>query len=74
MRIELDIEKTEDGFDIYVSDENCGSGISVVGNTAEEVVENLTPYLHDYLYRMEHSEEYEEYEEYDEDEEYASED
>jgi hypothetical protein len=63
MVLNIDIEKTNNGFDIYLSDNNGGSGIEVSGATADEAIENLTPYLHDYLYRMEHPEEDEGYEE-----------
>ena len=65
LELNIDIVKNEDGFDIYLSDQCGGSGIEVSGATADEAIENLTPYLHDYLYRMEHPEEYEDYEEDD---------
>lgn len=57
MVVEIDILKKGEVFDLFVGDDCGGSGISVTGKTADEVIENLTPYLHDYLYRMEHPEE-----------------
>lgn len=59
INLNIDIEKNEDGFDIYLSDNEGGSGIEVYGSTADEAIENLTPYIHDYLYRLEHPEEFE---------------
>lgn len=59
MVLNIDIEKTDNGFDIYLSDNNGGSGIEVSGNTSHEATENLMPYIHDYLYRLEHPEEFE---------------
>ena len=53
MKVELDILKTENGFDIWVSDNVGGSGISVKGITIEETLENLKPYLETYLNEVE---------------------
>lgn len=58
INLNIDIEKNKDGFDIYLSDDAGGSGIEVYGSTADETIENLTPYIHDYLYRLEHPEEF----------------
>lgn len=59
MIVEIDIIKASvgKGFDLYVGDDCGGSGISVTGETADEAIKNLVPYLYDYLYRMEHPEE-----------------
>ena len=57
LELNIDIVKNQDGFNIYLGDQCGGSGIEVSGATADEAIENLTPYLHDYLYRMEHPEE-----------------
>lgn len=69
INLNIDIEKNANGFDIYLSDNNGGSGVEVYGSTADEVIENLTPYIHDYLYRLEHPEEFE-----DNDDDYEDED
>lgn len=63
MVLNIDIEKNEDGFDIYLSDNNGGSGIEVSGDTSLKATENLMPYIHDYLYRLENPEEFVDYEE-----------
>jgi hypothetical protein len=68
LELNIDIEKTDDGFDIYLSDQCGGSGIEVSGATADEAIENLTPYLHDYLYRMEHPEEEDDDDDWEDDE------
>jgi hypothetical protein len=57
MILTIDIEKSIDGFDIYLSDDNGGSGIKVNGASSNEAVANLMPYIHDYLYDLEHPEE-----------------
>lgn len=62
MVLNIDIEKTDNGFDIYLSDNNGGSGIEVSGETSQKATENLMPYIHDYFYRLEHPEEFEDYE------------
>lgn len=51
MVVEIDIRKASvgKGFDLYVGDDCGGSGISVTGNTADETIENLIPYLRDYM-------------------------
>ena len=38
-----------DGISLWLSDDFGGSGIEVEGKTAEEVAENLLPYLIDYF-------------------------
>ena len=51
MVVELDISKSSvgKGFDLYIGDDCGGSGISVTGETADEAIENLIPYLRDYM-------------------------
>jgi hypothetical protein len=49
MVVEIDIVKKGEEFDLFVGDDCGGSGISVKGKTADEVIENLIPYLRDYL-------------------------
>ena len=49
MVVEIDIVKKGKEFDLFVGDDCGGSGIEVSGNTADEVIENLIPYLRDYL-------------------------
>jgi hypothetical protein len=49
MVVEIDIIKKGEEFDLFVGDDCGGSGISVKGKTADEVIENLIPYLRDYL-------------------------
>jgi hypothetical protein len=49
MVVEIDIVKKGEVFDLFVGDDCGGSGISVTGKTADEVIENLAPYLRDYL-------------------------
>ena len=51
MRLELDIKVDGNEFDIYLSDD-CGSGISVVGKTHKEVLDNLMSYIDGYLYNV----------------------
>ena len=49
MVVEIDIVKKGKGFDLYIGDDCGGSGISVTGETADEAIENLIPYLRDYM-------------------------
>ena len=51
MIVEIDIIKAPvgKGFDLYIGDDCGGSGISVTGETADEAIENLIPYLREYL-------------------------
>lgn len=51
MVVEIDIIKASvgKGFDLYMGDDCGGSGISVTGETADEAIENLIPYLRDYM-------------------------
>lgn len=58
INLNINIEKNKDGFDIYLSDDKGGSGIEVYGLTANETIKNLTPYIHDYLCRLEYPEEF----------------
>lgn len=51
MKLELDIKVNNSEFDIYLSDD-CGSGISIVGKTHKEVLDNLIPYIECYLYNV----------------------
>lgn len=53
MKVELDILKTSNGFDIWVSDDIGGSGFSVKGTTIEEVSESLKDNLETYLQEAE---------------------
>jgi hypothetical protein len=54
MVVEIDISKASvgKGFDLYMGDDCGGSGISVTGETADEALENLIPYLRDYLEKV----------------------
>lgn len=47
--LNINVIKEEDGISLWVSDDFGGSGIEVEGDTAEEVAENLMPYLIDYF-------------------------
>lgn len=47
--LNINVIKEEDGISLWVSDDFGGSGIEVEGGTAEEVAENLMPYLIDYF-------------------------
>ena len=51
MVVEIDINKASvgKGFDLYVGDDCGGSGISVTGETIDEAIANLIPYLRDYM-------------------------
>lgn len=49
MRIYIDIEVNENEFDLLVSDDCGGSGISVYGQGTEETLKELMPYIEDYL-------------------------
>ena len=51
MKLELDIKVNSNEFDIYLSDD-CGSGISVVGKTHKDVLDNLMSYIDGYLYNV----------------------
>jgi hypothetical protein len=53
--LSLELYPTDNGFGIYLGDENGGSGISVYGNTPTECVENISPYIEDYFYSNEES-------------------
>lgn len=54
MKIELDIQKKGKEISIWLSDNIGGSGIEVQG-TLETVVDNLKPYLEEYVFRMNHN-------------------
>lgn len=47
--LNINVIKEEDGISLWLSDDFGGSGIEVEGDTAEEVAENLMPYLIDYF-------------------------
>lgn len=51
MVVEIDINKASvgKGFDLYIGDDCGGSGISVTGETTDEAIANLIPYLRDYM-------------------------
>ena len=51
MVVEIEINKASvgKGFDLYMGDDCGGSGIEVSGNTADEAIANLIPYLRDYM-------------------------
>jgi hypothetical protein len=51
MVVEIEINKASvgKGFDLYMGDDCGGSGISVTGETADEAIANLIPYLRDYM-------------------------
>ena len=51
MVVEIEINKASvgKGFDLYMGDDCGGSGIEVSGKTADEAIENLIPYLRDYM-------------------------
>jgi hypothetical protein len=49
LTITIDVRVNEKEFDLWVSDDVGGSGISVFGNSTSEVIENLTPYIESYL-------------------------
>ena len=53
MTITLDIQRTNDGnYSIWLSDNQGGSGIEVNGDSTN-VIENLCPYIQDYIDDME---------------------
>lgn len=52
--IEIDIEFDEGKFDLWLSDNCGGSGISVRGNSAEDVAKDLTSYIEDYLIKSQY--------------------
>ena len=58
MNFDLNLEYNGESFCAWLCDDCGGSGIEVYGDTANELIENLTPYLSDYLYRIEHPEEF----------------
>jgi hypothetical protein len=51
MNITIDVQCSDGEFDLWVSDDCGGSGISVGGQSVDETIENLKPYLEDYLNR-----------------------
>lgn len=53
MNVTIDIQFNGSEFDLWVSDDCGGSGISVGGSSVDETIENLKPYLEDYLNRVE---------------------
>ena len=55
MDITIDVQCNDGEFDLWVSDDCGGSGISVRGNSTSEVVENLMPYIESYLTRVQYN-------------------
>ena len=53
----LQLQKTDTGYGIWLSDELGGSGIGVLGTTKEACAEQITPYITDYLYRLDNEQE-----------------
>ena len=53
--IEIDIEFNEGKFDLWLSDNCGGSGISVRGNSVEDVANDLTSYIKDYLIKSQYN-------------------
>ena len=51
MVVEIKINKASvgNGFNLYIGNDCGDSGISVTGETADEAIENLIPYLRDYM-------------------------
>lgn len=56
MVVEIDIQKKGDKFDIFIGDDNGGSGISLKGESVDEVINDMLPYLRDYLENCESEE------------------
>ena len=54
--IQLTICKTEGGYRIWLSDDIGGSGIEVEETTKEKTIESLSPYIEDYLYKLDEKE------------------
>lgn len=53
--IEIDVQVNNGNFDLWLSDNCGGSGISVCGNSTSEVVQNLMPYIESYLTRAQYN-------------------
>jgi hypothetical protein len=49
------VQVNENNFDLWVSDDCGGSGISVCGNSTSEVAKNLMPYIESYLTRAQYN-------------------
>lgn len=54
LTITIDVQVNEKEFDLWLSDNCGGSGISVCGNSTSKVVENLMPYIESYLTRAQY--------------------
>jgi len=52
MRIEIEIYKSGNGYGAWISDNCGGSGIEVNGESAEEVADNMKPYIMDYVFGL----------------------
>lgn len=52
IRIELTLYKTDEGYGIWLSDNEGGSGIKVEESTKEKCAESIAPYIEDYLYKL----------------------
>ena len=52
MRLDIEIYKSEKGYDAWISDDCGGSGIKVEGNTPNELGENMSAYIADYAYSL----------------------
>ena len=52
-RLELELYNEDGRLGIYLSDDCGGSGITVTGDTPEEVAENIKDYIADYFYPRE---------------------
>ena len=51
VRLSLELYPTDNGFGIWLSDYNGGSGIEANGSTPEECANNIVPYIEDYFYK-----------------------
>ena len=57
IRLTLELYKTDTGYGIWLSDELGGSGIGVLETTKEACAEQITPYITDYLYKLDNEQE-----------------
>jgi len=56
VRLDVELYRNGDLFCAYIGDNNGGSGIEASGATPEEAANNLAPYIADYFYESETSE------------------
>lgn len=56
MNIQIELYKTEGGYGAWISDNCGGSGIEVNGASAQELANNMSGYIEDYVIGLDENE------------------